>query len=123
MLTVCVQVQEFLKSEQFSCRTSGRQKCKAQRGIILNAGGPQLVSSAIVSIKVRRGGRRTGLGSGEAGRELRHHKCRQAAAGQQRNRQHQGEAASSDWLGGGGEVGWVLQAAAPSASTAGQQRC
>lgn len=53
-VSVYVQVQEFLQSEQFSCKTSGRTKCKPQRGIIINAGGPQLVSSAIVSIKVGR---------------------------------------------------------------------
>jgi hypothetical protein len=45
------QVSAYLASPQFKARVAAR-KARGQRGIIINAGGPNLISSTIVTLKV-----------------------------------------------------------------------
>jgi hypothetical protein len=48
---LAVQVKVYLKSGDFAAQQAAR-KARGGRGIIINAGGPRLLSSAMVAIKV-----------------------------------------------------------------------
>lgn len=47
-----IQVEAYLNSAKFAAKQAAR-KASGGRGIIINAGGPQLISSTIVTLKVR----------------------------------------------------------------------